>query len=155
MTKDELIQYIQNMDQKQAIKYGSIGFALLLVLFIMFSCGPRKGTMMYGICRSFLELQVAYPETINHRLVEQYPKAVRIYYTQRDPYGGYTQQMIECAYKQDPQRGWILGAVEVNRREMDIPIIQKFNQTLPAVVSAEPDLVLPSPIPLDITSYNH
>ena len=155
MTKDQLVQYIQNIDQKQAIKYGSISFAFVLILLIMFSCGPREGTMMYGICRSFLELQVAYPESIQHRMVEQYPKAVRIYYTQRDPYGGYTQQMIECAYKQDPQRGWILGVVEINRKKFDSAIIQKFNQTLSAVVSAEPDLVLPPPIPLDISIYNH
>lgn len=132
------------------IVYGSIGFALLVLVLIMFSCGPKKGTMMFGICRTFLEFQVSYPETIDHILVEQYERAVRIYFTQIDAFGEYKQQTMECAYKQDPQRGWILDIVLLNRQKVDPEKVKEFNSSLSAVIAAEPDLTLPPPISSDI-----
>lgn len=122
-------------------------FILVIVLISVFSCGPRKGTMLYGICKTYLEQVVAYPETIVPTNVEQYPSATRIYYTSVDPFGQFKLEQIECVYAQDPNGNLLVQKVLLNRREDDAEKVKAFNASLPAIVEAEPDLTLPEPQP--------
>lgn len=123
---------------------GGTLFLLLIVLIIMFSCGkPRQGTILYGICNTFLEQNIAYPEVVQRKKVEQYPRGVRIYYAQIDPFGQNRSEMIECAFIKNEQGQIILEDVFINREEVAREIIDKFNPTIPIIAAAEPNLDLP------------
>lgn len=87
---------------------------LLSIVFIVESCAPRKGSIIYGICSSFLEQQVTFPQSLNYTSVEQYPKAVRIYFTYTDAFGQYQFEFAECTFRQDPQQGVQLERVFFN-----------------------------------------
>jgi len=126
---------------------GATGVLLIIIVFALFSCGPRKGTILYGICKTYLEQDIAYPETIRPVRVEQFPSATRIYYTSIDPFGQYKLEYIECVYKFDAQNNLSVDKVLVNRREEDQDKIDSFNKSLAAIVAGKPDLTLPPPLP--------
>ena len=134
---------------------------LFLVIIIVQSCTPHTGSIIYGICGAFLEQQVTFPETIKHSTVEQYRKAVRIYYTHIDGFGEYQLEMVECSFVQDPQKGVQLESAvfdrirDITKRvpvrgkgrlfEVEKKYIDRFNEALSsaAIISQEPDLTLP------------
>ena len=90
----------------KGIIYGSVAVVCILVIFaVVQSWGPRQGTILFGMCRAFIEINVPFPQTIRHRYVEQYRKGVRIYYTHTDAFGQKIQENIECAFYQDPTHG--------------------------------------------------
>lgn len=126
---------------------GGAGVILLIVIFSIFSGGPRQGSILYGICDAFLEQNIAYPETIRRASVEQYPKATRIHFTSIDAFGQYKMEMIECSFAQDNAGNLRVDKVFFNRREMDAGKVKKFNISIPAIIAAEPDLSLPEPMP--------
>ncbi len=146
----------------EGIKYGVGGFIVIFVLFmIVQSCTPRKGTLLYGICGSFLELNLQYPHTIEHARVEQYRKAIRIYYNHLDSFGEYQREFIECAFVQDPEKGIQLETVfidhikPITKKERTVgkgrlyQVEQKYidlfnlSRSPAAVMSQDPDLTLP------------
>ena len=147
----------------EGIVVGSLGVIILFVVVSTIqSCTPRKGTILYGMCGAFLELQVPYPETIHHSSVEQYRKAVRIYYTHTDAFGQYMMRKIECAFIQDPVKGVQLESVILDHID-DItynkPIVGKgklyevrpeyidaFNESdsASAILLNEPRVILPT-----------
>lgn len=120
------------------------GILLLIILFSVFSCGPRKGNMLYGICKTYLEQNIPYPETIRHTNVEQYPSATRIYFTSIDPFGQYKLEYLECVYKFDAQNNVSVDKILLNRREEPQEKIDLFNKSLSAIVAGKPDLTLPN-----------
>lgn len=126
---------------------GWIGGFFLVILLGFVACQPAKGTIYYGICAAFLEQTLPYPETIRHTAIEQYPSATRIYFTSIDAFGQYKLEMIECAYKNDAQKGLIIDRALFNRVDMDKALIDKFNPSIPAIIASEPDLTLPPPLP--------
>ncbi|MCB1530349.1 MAG: hypothetical protein H6853_01135 [Rhodospirillales bacterium] len=140
---DEMLPPVWN--RTRVALAGIAAFVLLIILLSLFSCDPPKGSILYGVCGAFLEQNVAYPETIRHESVEQYPRATRINFTSIDAFGQYKMEMIECSFTQDDAGGLMIEKVFFNRREVDSDIIKKFNISIPSIIAAEPDLTLPPP----------
>lgn len=138
-----LVSALQN---PKMFLYVGIGVLLLFVILVFQACQPRQGTMMYGICRTFLEQMHAYPQTIRPSRIEQYPRAVRIYYSHTDPFGQYRLDMIECAFRQDDS-GTHLHDILWNRESIGKDKVGKLDATIPAIIAAKPDLTLPPPVP--------
>lgn len=138
--KDQPAQPIKNMRQ---IMYGAGGMALLILILTIYSCQPKDGSMAFGICSTFLELQTPYPHTLNYTDIEGSRTAVRIYFTNIDPFGEFKQEMIECTFGPDEAMGMKLTQVTRNRRPVDAALVRKFNITLPTIMASDPYLVLP------------
>ena len=135
------------------------GLFFLIVIFYQ-ACAPRKGTILYGMCSAFLEQQVTFPGTLNYTAVEQYPKAVRIYFTYIDGFGQYQFELAECVFEQGEQ-GVMLDRVFFNYikditskervkgkgrlYEVEQKYIDLFNRSrsVQAIMSQDPDLALP------------
>jgi hypothetical protein len=128
-----------NLTKKQ-IQYGAGGFVALLLIFMLFSCGGAKGPMEYGVCSTFLEMNTAYPHTLQYTAVEGSQTAIRIYYTSTDPFGQYKSEMIECRFRSD---AWQLLEITKNRRQVDPEVVKKFNLLVPSIVAGKPNLDLP------------
>ena len=106
---------------------------------------PYKGTMAFGICKVFLELNVQYPSTIEVSNVEEFATSVRVWYSHSDSFGEFRMEPIQCYFKADEELGFILDKVTVRRREIDPELVNKFNQSLAVVLQNPPDLTLPPP----------
>lgn len=135
----------QNPAQKNArqIMYGAIGVVLLISVLVIYSMQPKKGSMAFGICSTFLELNTPYPETLNYTELEGSNTAVRIYFSNIDPFGEYKHEMIQCTFGPDEKMGMKMTEVERNRRRVDPQLVEKFNLTLPTIMASDPYLVLP------------
>lgn len=139
---EEAAQAASLKKQKQ-ILVGFTAFLLAMVVLIVYACQPPKGSLMYGVCAAFLEQVVDYPPSVQPLYVEQFPKAVRIYFNQTDAFGQFTQDMIECIADPKALSEMRFGQVLYNRKPVDPDKVEKFNKTIPVVVSADPDLTLP------------
>ena len=160
--KIDLASLKEKLLSTQAIVGGAVVFIFIfIVVLIVNSCTPAKGNILYGLCGTFLEQQVQFPHTLKHTSVEQYPKAVRIYFTYIDSFGQYQFEMMECTFVQHPQKGVQLDRVffnyvkEVTEKErvggkgrlyeVKQEHIDLFNNSKAplSILSHEPDLTLP------------
>lgn len=130
----------------------SLGALVVLVLIVMAVIHKDKGTIMFGVCKTFVELSITYPETLSVSEVEQYARAVRIFYSYTDAFGTHKSEFVECAFHNVPGKGAQLTTILLNRKDIDKETIDEFNQSISAIVEADPDLVLPRPFGDDLVT---
>ncbi len=135
----------EDVKKVKQIGLGILGIVLVVVLMSVYACQPKKASIAYGVCSTFLEQNTPYPQTLNYIGLEGSRTAIRIYFTSTDPFGQFKVEMFECKFGPDEKTGMKLTEVLRNRRPMDAELIRKFNMTLPAVIAGEPYLVLPGP----------
>lgn len=123
-------------------------FIIGLSLFIWTLLQPKKGTAYFGVCNTFLEMQVRYPQTIKLTSVEWIERSLRIYFTHIDAYGENHSEMFECLFNAKGD----LTLLEARRNRIALPSekVKDFNKTIPIVLMAKPDLTLPDPLPDDL-----
>jgi len=129
--------------EKRLIQYAFGGMGLLLVILMIYQAQPAKGSMAYGICSTFLELNVDYPHTLRYISLEGSRTAVRIYFTNIDPFGQFKQETIECKFGPDDKMGMRVTEILRNRKPVDSATVDKFNQTLPIIMSNDPYRISP------------
>ncbi len=137
------------------------GAILILIVYSMMNKDGPQGSILYGICSAYLEQQLAFPESVRHNAVDQYQRAVRIYYTAHGTFGEYRLETIECAFKRDPQYGLLVETIIFNHvrpitkkkpikgkgrlYQVTEKNIDKFNKSgsVNAIIMGNPDLTLP------------
>jgi len=116
---------------------------------------PFKGGITYGVCKTFLQLYVRYPQYMRLSSMDDFGDSVRIWFTQVDDFGEYRLEPIQCYYRYPEEEEkmkygnvkFIIDRVTISRREIDPDIIERFNTSMSVVIANPPDLTLPSPIP--------
>ncbi len=135
----------EDIKKLKQIGFGILGAILLVILMSIYGCQPKKASMAYGICSTFLELNTPYPHTLNYTDLDGSRTAVRIYFTSTDPFGQFKQEMIECKFGPDEKTGMKLTEAYRNRRLMDAKLVRDFNLALPTIMASDPYLVKPGP----------
>ena len=134
--------------KKKLFKYGLIAGALCVVSFLGYGFfRPYTAGQTYGICRTFLELNVQFPQEVRVSLIYDLGMTMRILYTQLDAFGQYRMETIECIFRPDDVTGAALERVSVDRREVDQKKVEAFNKTIPIILANPPDLTIPAPLP--------
>jgi hypothetical protein len=121
----------------------ALGVFSVIGIILYYGMQPIIGTPRYGVCRTFIELQLPYPETLQINTAEESALAVRIYFSHIDAFGSSRLNMIECEYKTDPRLGLILAAVHINRQPIPQEELTMFNFTVSYILANPPDLRLP------------
>jgi len=155
-TKDEIeaalanskLAEAQKAKRKRMFKGGSalIGLALLGWL-VNYMFAPYKAGVTYGICKTFLELNLQFPQDLRVSTVDDFGDYVRIWYTQVDAFGEYRMENIQCHFRADEVTGAAVEKITINRREVDPARVEKFNVILPVILENPPDLTIPYPLP--------
>jgi len=131
-------------NNRKLIRNGFLGFVFLVSLFTWWGIQKPQGTIHVGICRSFVELHLRYPETLKITAVENINNAIRLYYTATGPFGEFKSDMMECGFAQNNQTGAIvLDSATLNRNPLPKDDVDRFSRTIPIVVLFKPDLTLP------------
>ena len=134
--------------RKKMFKWGSIliggGLFIWLVKFLF---TPFTAGMTYGVCKTFLELNVRFPQELRISTVDDLGQSVRIWYTQVDAFGEYRMESIHCYFRSDEKMGAAVSKITINRREVDPEKIDRFNNILPVVLANPGDLTIPYPLP--------
>ena len=126
---------------------GSIAGVALLGYLGYYLFKPFEAGMTYGLCRTFLELYVQFPQDLRISSVDDLGMSVRVWYTQVDAFGEYRMERMQCYFKPDDVTGAALEKVTVDRREVDPLLIDSFNKSIPVVLANPPDLTIPYPLP--------
>ena len=126
---------------------GGLAFFALIVMMAM---APQQGSMRYGVCKVFIELNDLYPEQITYLSVED-GDPVKIYYKKVDPFGVDSVNLAECFFKRNSRGEFLdeLSKVDINGKfrtyEAEKPEnIKRFNTGIPAILANPPSLDLPS-----------
>lgn len=166
-TEQKIIDFIK---KNAFTKEGKIVIAAGVVVliggyFIAQSMAPKKGNLIYGLCSTFLEQQMTFPDTLEHTYVEMYRRATRIYYQNVDAYGQHNFSYVECSFVQDPKAGVQLENVIFKNPVKDITEkfydaerrrsfyrakkekIDLFNKSKAplAIMATDPEFLLPTP----------
>ena len=135
---------------------GGLSFFGLIVLMAL---SPTQGSIRYGICRVYVELNDLYPKEITYLSVED-GDPVKIFYKKVDPFGVSSVNSVECYFKRDSSGAFLneLSKVDINGKfrvyEAEKPEnIKRFNVGIPAILENPPNLDLPSFSQDDISRY--
>ena len=130
----------QKKQQKIMAGVGALG--VLAVVFMALQ--PRTGPIQFAVCRTFAEMQIAYPQTLAVREIEQIDRVTRLYYSYTDPFGQLRSDELECRFYIDPNSHQLgLESAMLNREPVDQDKVDAFSHTIPAVIAAKPDLSIP------------
>ncbi len=130
--------------------YIGIGVGILaLVLYI--GLKPLQGTIKFGICRVFVERTVAYPPTLRILAVQERPQDVRIDYTSLNEFGESVVKQATCTFRPDPANPNLLSGVVIAGRKAPARDVAIFNTTIPFIMANPPSLILPLPMPVDLS----
>lgn len=129
----------------------SLVFYLFYWLFKPFVGGPG-----YGVCKTFIELNVPYPQTI--LLSEVIPtrnNGLRIWFAYTDSFGSYRLEPFMCVFGKDEKTGgMILTEAKLGKLNIDPIVVERFNNAVPYLITHPPDLTLPAPIPDSLDSIH-
>lgn len=160
-TKDEIEQALAQSklakaERAKKRKIFKLGGAIAGIAFLSWAgyylFKPFEAGMTYGICKTFLELRMQYPQELRVSTVDDMGMSVRIWYTQIDAFGEYRMENIHCFFRADDVMGAALEKVSVNRRELPPKVVEDFNKIIPVVLENPPDLTIPYPLPDSLES---
>jgi len=135
---------------------GGLSFFALIIAMAMV---PAQGSIRYGICKVYIELNELYPEQIKYLSVED-GDPVKVFYKKVDPFGVSSVNSMECYFKRDNTGNFLneISKIDINGKyskyEAEKPEnIKKFNTGIGAIIANPPDLSIPSFSQNDISRY--
>ena len=147
--------------KKRSWKKGvAIGFGTFVLLIVGAYFLPNYGTINYGICRTFIEMQEPYPQSIQYinAVEDPYTNSVTISYKKIDPFGLEAMNDIQCFIKTAENGAVSLQKVDINGKKKSYPqedpaVIKKFNMGLIGLFAYPPSLAMPYRPSNDIKDY--
>lgn len=133
------------------------GVIFMVIALIIISLIPKKGGIYYGLCKSFVELNDPYPQSLEWVMAYESGTAVILDYNKTDAFGARTLNQIRCFFKDGGNNKIELDRVKVNGKT-DAPLgnqtnIDRFNRGIIALIKHPPDLTLPSGLPQNVKDY--
>ncbi len=134
--------------RKKILISGIAGVVLIFVSLILISIfTPRRVSLEYDVCGTFLENTLRFPTELRISTVEDTDTFTRIWYTQVDAFGAYRMEYIQCFWKQDANQNWVFDKIVMNKRDVDPRVVEKFNRIIPMLLEHPPNLVWPEKMP--------
>ena len=130
------------LKKRKRLYYYIGGGVAFLIFLIWLGFQPTKGPIQYGICRTFLELELKFPQTIKMTYVEVFDKSLRMYYTYNDAFGSVKSEMLECDFR--PFSLMNIESVKKNRKPVAQEKVDYFNRMVPIVAGAKHNLIIPA-----------
>jgi hypothetical protein len=134
------------------------GLIFLIIAFMWFF--PYYGTIKYGICRTYIELNEPYPQSIQFvdAYEESYSNSVTISYKKIDSFGLEALNEMVCVFEMKEDGAILLKSVDINGKKRKYPqedpeLVRKFNNTIPAIRAYPPSLIMPYITSRDIKDY--
>ena len=152
---------VEDNEEKQGRKISTkkliAGGVILLVAYVIWwGTKPIVGTMHVGICRTYVELTLRYPETLRLSAAEVFERSQRLYYTYIDAYGQNRSSTIDCRFLNSIASGdYTLETVTIDRRPESPEDIARFNKTIDMIVAGDPNLIVPPPFSTDLRTLKN
>lgn len=131
---------------KKRLRIGA-GVAVAVLLLVVLGMQPIKGPLQFGVCRAFLERELKFPQTLKMTQVEVFDKSLRMYYTYVDEFGSVKSEMLECDFRPFNSLAEVSAIKRKKGRNVEIidpARVAAFNKTVPAIIAAKPNLIIPA-----------
>ncbi len=122
------------------------GVLALFGVFIWYGFQPLTATTEYGVCRTLAELNAHGHNTMKVISYENYGPAWKIFYTFTGQYGEQRSNYIDCIFTRDQHGQLMIKEAKINREQLPEEALARFNMTIPGVIAAKPNLVVPPPL---------
>lgn len=122
---------------------------------------PGQATMSYGLCKTYVEMQLNYPSSIEMVQVRDFVGKVNMDYRYTDVYGQVRTERTTCKLARDKQTG-LRKIVSIVRKELNRGAITEdkerldlFNKSIPGILANQEliDLTIPHPLSEDFKDY--
>lgn len=125
-----------------------LGVVLFIAYVIHWGMQGGKSTIQYGICKTFLELNIVYPTTLHVNEVDVLRDgSYRLWATRTDPFGSRRLDPFQCSFAVDEKTGLPkLTKAKLGTIFIDDDKVKFFNYAIPYLVANPPDLSLPAPL---------
>lgn len=129
----------------------------LVIALIILSLIPPYGTMKYGLCKTFVELNDPYPKFLEWVGASESDTGAIIDYNRIDAFGQRTLNQIRCKFDTNAAGQLKLIKVNINGKneypQETQPYLDRFNTGIPALYNDQPSLVMPRGLPSDVKDY--
>ncbi len=139
--------------KRYVIGIGAVLFAFIITLMLM----PPYGTIRFGLCKSFVELNDPYPQFLEWVTAQESGMAVIIDYNRTDAFGQRTLNQIRCFFKEDPKKGLLLDRVNING-DNEFPqegkdYVDRFNMGVLSLLQNQPSVIRPRGQTTDVKNF--
>lgn len=147
--------------KRKPIKFNKKKIALWSVIFIvglLYYWGTRPlyihGSQLFGVCRTYIELNVEYPSELRFLDIRERGPEVAVEYMTTDSFGQDIAHRATCMFKRDDNQQVIMDYFRLKRgtadREYLFPIedpkkIESFNKTVGFLGQTPIDLIIRGP----------
>ena len=110
---------------------------------------PRTVNPEYGICRSFLELNIPYPHTLYVSQIKRLrDRSLRLWYTHIDAFGEFRMESFQCKMARNPNtKAMELIEIKMDKVYLEPDKIASLNNALPYFEENPLILNWPAPLP--------
>ncbi len=119
--------------KKLIIRYTILGFVSIIAYGVFWLLKPFKAGPDYGICHSFIELTVSYPNSVQVKDFS-YTRdgSMRLWYTHTDAFGDYRMEEFRCwfSYNEFGQVSEV-NDIKMGKINMDPEKVANLNNALP------------------------
>ncbi|MCB1783057.1 MAG: hypothetical protein KDI13_03610 [Alphaproteobacteria bacterium] len=136
--------------KKKNFKRSMITVAVLLFGYILYwGFKPIQAGVTYDICRTFLELNLFYPDTMRvSEVIALRDNSIKLWFAHTDPFGDYRMESFQCYFGPNPNGGGtIMLRAERNKLEVNAEKVTLFNIALPYLASNPPGFNYPRRLP--------
>jgi hypothetical protein len=111
---------------------------------------PEYGTWRFGVCKTFIETQLRFPDTLWITAVIEDPYYAEIYASYVNAHGMRPTRVYKCNYKLVGDR-MTIDYINIDNERIDDKIVKEFNMLVPMLINnPDVDLELPEWLGLDI-----
>jgi hypothetical protein len=133
-------------------------WSLLSMLALVFYWGSMpiyiQGTQLFGVCRTYIELQVEYPSELRFIDIRERGPEVTVEYMTVDSFGQHIAHRAVCQFKRDDNQQIVMDYFRLKRGTADrtytFPIedpkrVASFNKTVGFLGQSEINLIIRGP----------
>ncbi len=140
----------KKLKKKKTIKRTALSLLGLFVIYIVWwGLKPFKSSAEYGICRTFLELSIPYPHTLNVGEIKILRDGgMRLWYSYIDAFGEYRGENFTCYLQPDPEKPGKVKLTEIKFRKINMNATQIASLNNALIYFEENPLIMNWPVPL-------
>lgn len=138
----------KKVKKKRNKRLGILGFIGFVVFIIIWGLKRPEASIEYGICKTYLELNVVYPTTLHvNELDVLTDGSYRLWFSTVDPNGSNRMDSFQCHFGISKDTGYLkLVKVRMGTIFLDQDKLNFFNNAIPYLVANPPDITWPYPL---------
>lgn len=134
--------------RKNAWVYPVVVLAVIVLIGVgaYVSSLPPKGTWRFAVCRSLVQFEFTYPETIDVLSATEGRATARLYLSEMNTFGNERIWQVDCDYQINGTKV-TLARLSLDRKKIPDERVEYYNKMMSTLMSQNPNRTMPKPLP--------